>query len=193
MRDACTWAGISLGKGPLWLLASFQIQKLFWPWSWALRETPAQSLRHRDVLAAEGLKNCFLESRPGPAQSQALLIHPWQPECTNTTGALWGFKSFTQDYRWGSCCKNLPPCHSLIHWRRYHPDFQFSASGSRSHLMIVSLSLDIHHHLSTINIWFLLCIQTQTCTHPCTMISEHLLTFPDKNITSGNSKDVMSK
>lgn len=104
-----------------------------------------------------------------------------------------GFKSLMQVYRWRSCSKNSPLCHSLIHWRLYHPDFQFSAFHSRSQRMIVSLPLEIQHHLSTINIWFLLCIQTQRYTHPCTTISKHLLTSPDKNITSGISNDVMSK
>lgn len=105
-------------------------------------------------------------------------------------GAL---KSFIQNCRWGSCSKNLPPCHSLIPLRLYHPNLQSSALGCGSHLMSVFLPLEIQHHLSIMNIWFLLHIQTEIYTPLCIMIGEHLLTSPDKDTTLDNSKDVMPK
>lgn len=102
-----------------------------------------------------------------------------------------GFKWFMQDYSRGSCSRNLPWCHTLICWGLHHPDFQFSALGRWSHLPMVSLLLETPYNTSANNIQFLMCMQTQTYTHPCSTTSKRWLRSPDMNATSENSKDVM--
>lgn len=103
--------------------------------------------------AQDQLRDRLFSSIPGSRSVQIPPVH------------CGGLKSFMQDYRWGNCGKNLPPCHSLIHWGLYRPDFQFSALGSRSHLMIVSRPLEIQHHLSTINHHLIPTVHTNTNIH----------------------------
>lgn len=178
MCAACTWAWMSLGRGPLWLPVSSQTQAAVLRLQLSSVRDPS-SVSRTQGCAAEGLQSCCVESHPAWTRLS---------QCMDTASGLWGFKSFIQN-----CSKNLPPCHSLIPSRLYHPDLQSSALGCGSHLMNVLLSLEIQHHLSNMNIWLLLHTQTQTYTPPCIMISRHLLTSPDKDTTLDSSKDLMPK
>lgn len=144
MCAACTWAWMSLGRGPLCLPVSSQTRAAVLSLQLSSMRDPS-SVSRTQGCAAEGLQSCCVESHP--AQSQAVLIHPWQSQCMDTASGLWGLKLFIQN-----CSKNLPPCHSLIPSRLYHPDLQSFALGCGSHLMNVFLPLEIQHHLSNMNI-----------------------------------------
>lgn len=121
--DACTWAGISLGKGPSWLSASFWTQKLLRAWSWTVEEPSS-------VSVTQGCACCWgsQELHTWIMTLSQDLIHPQQQvykyhQCT--TRDLKDLCKTTE----GEAAAETYLDVTLIRWGLHHPDFQFSALG----------------------------------------------------------------